>query len=244
MINEIVQGDCLQVMPQIPRGSIDMILCDLPYGVTAQNKWDQIIPVALLWEEYKRVIKPNGAIVLTATQPFASLLIGSNPKMFRYDLIWVKNNVTGFLNAKKMPLRQHESVLVFYEKLPVYNPQMSHGHNPVHAFTKLTSDGSNYGKTKPKLSGGGSTSRYPTSVINIPVINNDDSEKTHPTQKPVALFEYLIRTYSNEGELILDNCIGSGTTAIACLNSKRRYIGIEMDATYVDVARRRVAAWK
>lgn len=227
--NKIFNEDCIsgnlnKGMNRIPDKSIDMILCDLPYGITARNKWDEIIPFNTLWRQYKRIIKDTGAIVLTAVKPFSSMLIMSNPKMYRYDIIWKKNKSTGFLNSKKMPLRQHEEVLIFYRKLPTYNPQKTLGHKPANNYTKHTTDGSNYGKTKIGIKGGGQTDRYPTSVINIDVVNNDNPIKVHPTQKPVELFEWLIKTYSNEKDLVLDNCCGSGTTAIACLNTNRNYI--------------------
>lgn len=239
LVDKILQGNCLDVMLRIPDSSIDMILADLPYGVT-QNDWDQIIPFERLWDEYRRVTKLNVAIVLTATQPFAAQLIVSNPKMFRYDLIWRKNKSTGFLNANRMPLRQHESILVFYRRLPVYHPQKTKGHPPVHSFTKHTGDGTNYGKTKQGIKGGGQTDRHPTSVIDIPVVNNDSNVKIHPNQKPVELFEYLIRTFTNADDIVLDNCIGSGTTAIACLNTHRHFIGIEQDAKFCRLANERV----
>ena len=240
LVDQILHGDCLEIMPTIPDASVDMVLADLPYGVT-QNEWDKVIPLDRLWHEYRRVTKPNAAIVLTATQPFAAQLIASNRNMFRYDLIWRKNKSTGFLNANRMPLRQHESILVFYRRLPVYHPQKSHGHAPAHSFTKHTGDGSNYGKTKRGVRGGGQTDRHPTSVIDIPVVNNDSDGKIHPNQKPVELFEYLVRTFSDEGAVVLDNCIGSGTTAIACLNTGRHFIGIEQDAAFCRLANERVA---
>lgn len=238
--NRIIQGDCLEIMAGMPEHCIDMVLCDLPYGVTARNRWDIIIPLEELWKQYKRVTKENAAIVLTTTQPFASQLIMSNSKMFRYDMIWVKNKSTGFLNAKKMPLRKHELVLIFYRSLPTYNPQKTRGHSPVNSYTKHTSDGTNYGMTKIGISGGGQTDRYPTSVLDIPVVNNDSSEKTHPTQKPVELFEFLIRTFTDENQVILDNCIGSGTTAIACYNTNRIFVGIEKDAEFYNSADKRI----
>ena len=238
MINEIVCGDCFEIMEQIPTQSIDMILCDLPYEGT-RNQWDKMLPCDKLWESYKRIIKPNGVIALTATQPFASYLISSNLDMFRYDLIWQKNKVTGFLNANKMPLRQHESILIFYQKLPTYNPQKSQGHKPVNSFTKM-SDGSNYGKTSKGFKGGGQTDRHPTSILKFPVVNNDSQDKCHPTQKPIALFEYLIKTFTNENEIVLDNCIGSGTTAIAAIKSSRRFIGIDNNEDYCQIAKERI----
>ena len=239
--NRIINYDCLDIMSNMPNKSVDMILCDLPYQSTARNSWDQMIDCEILWSHYKRIIKDNGAIVLTATQLFASHLISSNPNMFRYDYVWVKNKTTGFLNAKRMPLRQHELVLVFYKKLPVYNPQKTTGHNPANLFTKHTSDGTNYGETNVGISGGGQTDRYPTSILKFPVVNNDSKYKYHPTQKPVDLFEWLIRTYTNEDNVVLDNCIGSGTSAVAAIQSNRNYIGIDSDQEYCEIARKRIA---
>jgi DNA modification methylase len=221
--------DCLEGMKFIPEKSIDMVLCDLPYGVTSRNRWDVIIPFDQLWSQYKRIIKDNGAIVLTAVKPFSSMLIMSNPKMYRYDIIWRKNKSTGFLNAKKMPLRNHEEVLIFYKKLPTYNPQKTSGHRAANNYTKHTGDGSNYGNTKLGVSGGGQTDRYPTSVWDIKVMNNDNPNKWHPTQKPIELFEKLILTYTNPGEIILDTCSGAGTTAVAASNTNRKYICFEKD---------------
>ena len=242
--NRIILGDCLTVMKDIDDQSIDMIFCDLPYGVTANNKWDVIIPFEKLWEQYSRNTKQNAAIVLTATQPFASQLVMSNLDMFRYDLVWEKNKKTGFLNAKKMPLRSHESILVFYKKLPLYNPQKTTGHKPVNSYTKHTSDGTNYGSTKQGLSGGGQTDRYPTSIMKFDVVNNDSKDKLHPTQKPVELVEYFIKTFTNEGMIVLDNCSGSGTTAIACLNTKRDFICIEADEEFHKKSQERVLKHK
>jgi site-specific DNA-methyltransferase (adenine-specific) len=232
-INNIYNEDCIgsKGMCLIDDKTVDLVIADLPYGVTSQNKWDIIIPFEPLWEQYERIIKDDGVIVFTATQPFASMLIMSNPKLFRYDIIWQKNKSTGFLNANKMPLRSHEAILVFYKKLPVYNPQKTTGHSPVNSYTKNTSDGTNYGKTKQGVSGGGQTDRYPTSVWDIPVMNNDDARKFHPTQKPIELYEKIIKTYSSEGRksLILDNVSGAGTIGIACLNTNRNFIGFEKD---------------
>jgi site-specific DNA-methyltransferase (adenine-specific) len=234
------EGNCLDIMKELPDKSVDMVLCDLPYGVTARNKWDKIIEPAALWSSYTRVCKPNAAIVLFAAQPFASIMVASNPKEFRYDWIWEKNKSTGFLNAKKMPLRKHEHLLVFYRKVPTYHPQKTTGHSPVHKFVKNTSDGNNYGQTKLGVSGGGSTERYPSSVLRFPVINNDNPEKFHPTQKPVELCEYLIKTYTNEGDTILDNTMGSGSTGVAALRTGRKFIGIEQDKKYFDKALKRL----
>ena len=231
-VNKIHQGDCLELMQDIPTGSIDMILCDLPYGTT-QNKWDSIIPLDDLWEQYERVIKSNGAIVLTASYPFNCTLMHTNQKLFKYDLVWDKSMVSGHLNAKKMPLRRHEDILVFYKKTPVYNPQMTKG-APYRATSgKATS---NYGQQKQSVTVN-SGDRYPVSIISIP---QERYKGGHPTQKPVPLFEYLIKTHTNEGETVLDNCIGSGTTAIACINSNRSFIGFEMDKDYFDIATKRI----
>lgn len=201
-----------------------MILSDLPYGTT-QNKWDSIIPLDHLWNQYERVIKDDGAIVMSAQTPFDKVLGSSNLKLLRYEWIWEKTAATGHLNAKKMPMKAHENFLVFYKKLPTYNPQMTIGHKPVNSYTKHQDDGTNYGKTSAGISGGGSTSRYPRSIQ----VFKSDKQKVaiHPTQKPVALFEYFIKTYTNENEIVLDSCIGSGTTAVACLNTNRKYIGFE-----------------
>ncbi|WP_242808173.1 site-specific DNA-methyltransferase [Bacillus sp. N447-1] len=238
MINQIHNMDCLEGMKLLQDKSVDMILCDLPYGVTARNKWDVIIPFDKLWEQYERIIKDDGAIVLTATQPFASKLIMSNPNLFRYDWIWEKTLATGHLNAKKMPMRAHESILVFYKKLPTYNPIKTTGHTPVNSYTKHQDDGSNYGKTKIGISGGGSTERYPRSVQRFSA--DKQKEAMHPTQKPVALFEYLIKTYTNEGETVLDNCMGSGTTAAAAVNTNRNFIGFEILEEYCAAANERI----
>lgn len=235
-VNEIHEGDCLELMKAIPTGSVDMILCDLPYGTT-QNKWDSVIPLDDLWDQYARIIKDNGAIVLTAAYPFNFAVALAGKKLFKYDLTWNKGLVTGHLNAKKMPLRQHEDVLVFYKKLPTYNPQMTIGKPYVSRGGKHSS---NYGAQVEVVSVNEGV-RYPTSIINIPQVRVVGG---HPTQKPVALFEYLIKTYTNEGETVLDNCIGSGTTAIAAINTNRNFIGIEMDAGYVQVARERIETAK
>lgn len=237
MLNSIIHGDCIEIMKAIDDGSIDMILCDLPYGIT-RNKWDIEISLDLLWQQYKRVIKDNGAIVLSGVQPFTTKLIMSNLKLFRYSLIWKKTTATGFLNAKHQPLRAHEDILVFYKKQPTYNPQKTVGHSPVNSYTKSTSDGSNYGNTKMGISGGGSTERYPISVIEF--ASDKQKLSLHPTQKPVLLYEYLIKTFTNECEVVLDNCIGSGTTAVAALNTGRNFIGIENNSHYVWVANKRL----
>lgn len=230
--NNIYLGDCLEVMKDIDDKSIDLIICDLPYGVTARNKWDTIIPFELLWNQYERIIKNNGAMVFTASQPFTTKLISSKPELFRYSLVWNKNQVTGFLNAKKQPLRCHEDICVFYKKQPTYNPEMTKGKK---VLKSTGGDSTNYGKFtyQPHYS----EMYYPKSIINIPQVRVKNG---HPTQKPVSLMEYLIKTYTNEGELVLDNCIGSGTTAVACINTNRNYIGIEKDENYYNSACERV----
>jgi site-specific DNA-methyltransferase (adenine-specific) len=234
----IYRADCLELMPSIPDKSIDMILCDLPYGTTA-CKWDTVIPFEPLWKEYKRIIKDNGAIVLTASQPFTSALVMSNPKMYRYELLWIKEQGTGNLNANKIPLKQHENISVFYKSLPTYNPQMTQGKSYTMKRAKNTNE--IFGKTGTKdgyiTENGGE--RYPTSTL---YFNRELSSRYHPTQKPVALFEYLIKTYTNEGDLVLDNCAGSGTTAIACANSGRKCIGIEKEEKYCEIAANRCIA--
>jgi site-specific DNA-methyltransferase (adenine-specific) len=237
-LNRIYNEDCLVGMRRIPDKSVDMILCDLPYGTT-QNKWDCVIPFAPMWEQYKRVAKESAAIVLTATQPFTTSLVRSNPSEFRYSLVWDKKNTTGFLNAKRQPLRRHEDVLVFYKKQPTYNPQMEERGSPRSkgSYNKRAGNGDGcYGKFKNLASF--NNVYYPTSVVEFS--NAHQSAKVHPTQKPVPLFEYLVRTYTNEGETVLDNCIGSGTTAIACINTNRNYIGFELDKHYCDIANERI----
>lgn len=233
LLNKVTQGDCLEVMREIADKSVDMILCDLPYGTT-RNKWDSVIPLDELWGQYNRIIKDNGAIVLTAQTPFDKVLGVSNLKMLKYEWIWRKDAGTGFLNAKKMPLKDHENVLVFYKKPPTYNPQMRYGFKAYK--TTKGHHGSNYGSDKGAITES-SGERYPITTLEF----KRDAAKVHPTQKPVALFEYLIRTYTNEGEVVLDNCLGSGTTAVAAINTGRQFIGIEREQEYVDIANKRIA---
>jgi DNA modification methylase len=234
MIN-LMLGDCLERMKEIPAGTVDLVLCDPPYGTT-MCKWDSVINLELMWEQLKRVIKQNGAIVITAAQPFTSILVCSNLKMFRYDLVYDKPAGTGFFNAKKMPLRSHESVLVFYNKLPTYNPQMTHGHERK-TSSRLDAKSECYGKAVKKTSYD-STSRYPRSIQRF----SSDKQKGnfHPTQKPVALMEYLIKTYSNESEAVLDFTMGSGSTGVAAKNLNRDFIGIELDEEYFNIAQDRI----
>ena len=234
MEHKIICGDCLEAMDDIETKTIDMILCDLPYGTTACN-WDTVIPFEPLWERYKRIIKDNGAIVLTASQPFTSALIMSNPKLFKYEWTWEKSRSTGFLNAKKQPLKIIENICVFYKKQCIYNPQMK---KVKETFIQRSGGGSTYGKQKnipSKVSNNGV--QYPYNLLKI-----SSEGRLHPTQKPVALFEYLIKTYTNEGDLVLDNCIGSGTTLIACENLKRNSIGIDISKEWCEVSYKRLNA--
>jgi len=234
MIN-LMQGNCLERMKEIESGTVDMVLTDPPYGTT-QCKWDSVIDLELMWGEIKRVLKPRGVALLTAAQPFTSVLTCSNMSMFKYDLVWEKPNATGFLNAKKMPLRAHESILVFYDKLPTYNPQMTHGHKRKKSKRK-TVNSECYGKAL-SLSEYDSTSRYPRSVK---VVSSDKQKKSfHPTQKPVELMEYLINTYSNESDTVLDFAMGSGTTGVAAKKLNRSFIGIELDENYFNIAKDRI----
>ena len=231
----LMLGDCLERMKEIPDGSVDIILADPPYGITA-CKWDSVIPLEPMWEQLKRVIKPNGAIVMTASQPFTSILVCSNMEMFRYDWVYDKPAGTGFFNAKLMPLRSHESILVFYKSLPTYNPQKTTGHKRKTAKKKVVSSEC-YGKNI-SLPSYDSCERYPRSVQAF----KSDKRKAnyHPTQKPVALMEYLIKTYTNEGETVLDFTMGSGTTGVAALNTGRKFIGIELDEDCFYIASSRI----
>ena len=226
-------------MKSVPDKSIDMILCDLPYWTTA-CKWDTIIPFEPLWEQYKRVIKPNGAIVLTASQPFTSALVMSNPKMFRYEIIWEKERPTNIFFMKKQIGKVHENVLVFYSKQPVYNPQLEKSMEPENNKHKVINNTSKTHKKQKYVftEGYNNKVRYPRSIQKI---NRDRFGALHPTQKPVALFEYLIKTYTNEWDIVLDNCAGSWTTWVACKNTNRNYILIEKDEWYCDIIRNRLS---
>lgn len=241
----LLNGNCLDIMPTLPDGCVDMVFCDLPYGTT-QNSWDNIIAFDKLWKNYNRIVKENGAIVLTSQQPFTSKLIMSNIDDFRYEWIWEKNKATGHLNAKKMPMKAHENICIFYRKLPTYNPQKTTGHKPFGAVKPKENipapeQTRNYGHMiKTFGNAGNTTDRYPRTIQKFPVINNDNPEKWHPTQKPAELIEYFIKTYSNENDTILDNCMGSGSTGIACLNSNRKFVGIEIDKEYYDKASDRI----
>lgn len=232
---QLMKGDCLEEMKKIPDGSVDMILCDLPYGTTA-CKWDSIIPFDALWMQYRRIAKPDAAIVLTAAQPFTSALIASNFKQFKYTWVWDKvNRYTGALNANRMPLRRHEDVCVFYKKQPTYNKQYREGKPYV---AKRSGEYTGYGAHK-AVDGSNDGRHNPCTILAI-VADNKKENGLHPTQKPVALMEYMIRTYTNEGETVLDNCAGSGTTGVACANTGRKFIGIERDEKYFDIAKARI----
>jgi site-specific DNA-methyltransferase (adenine-specific) len=235
----LIHGDCLDEMPFIESGSVDAIICDPPYGTT-QCKWDSVIPLEPMWEELKRVIKSNGAIVLMSAQPFSSVLIASNIKQHKTEWIWVKNLKTGNLNARRMPMGGHETVQVFYKKPPTYNPQKRKRTTEIKAGNKFNSKTENYGKQGELYLDRQSDLLNPdTVIVGIKCVHNS-SGKLHPTQKPVALMEYLIKTYTNEGEVVLDFAMGSGTTGKACQNTNRRFIGIEKDKDIFDTATKRL----
>ena len=232
---KLLQGDCLELMKDIEDKSVDLILCDLPYGTTT-CKWDTIIPFDKLWGQYERIIKDNGAIVLTSAQPFTSALVMSNPKIFKYEWIWEKSKATGYLNSKIMPLVAHENILIFGKRKLIYNPQMTEGkpYNKGKAYRPTDV----YGGQISVLVRNDSGLRYPRTVQYFRTAESEG--KLHPTQKPVALMEYLIKTYTNEGDLVLDNCMGSGTTGVACKNLNRDFIGIELDEKYFKIAQERI----
>jgi len=240
---ELWKGDCLVEMDKIADKSIDMILCDLPYGTTA-CKWDTIIRFDKLWEQYERIIKQNGAIVLTASQPFTSALVMSNPKLFKYEWIYKKTRYSGNLNATRMPLKAHENIVVFAKgKVPFYPIKTD---APEHLIDKrknvnpsIVKDGGAYNGSKGfvNIRKKDNGTRYPTTVQEF---KNPNNNSLHPTQKPISLFEYLIKTYTNEGQTVLDNCMGSGTTGIACKNLNRNFIGIEKDDKYFEIACKRI----
>lgn len=232
-----VMGDCVAEMPmELKDKSVDLILCDLPYGMT-KNPWDVVIPFDALWREYNRVIKDNGAIVLFGSQPFTSLMITSNMRMFRYCLVWEKNKFSDFLNAKRKPVKTNEDIAVFYKKQPTYNPQYWYSTPYKRWNTQEAVDKqSNYGSHKENVAESADGKRLPTTVLKF----NRVERPSHPTEKPVDLLEWLIQTYSNEGDLVLDSCMGVGSTGVACLNTKRRFVGIELDPKYYELARKRL----
>lgn len=230
-------GDCLDLMTSLGNGSVDLVVADLPYGTT-NAAWDSEIDLAALWAQYRRVVKDDGAILLFAQSPFDKKLAVSNLQMFRYEWIWEKTEATGHLNAKRMPMKAHENVLVFYRKLPTYNPQKTTGHVRKTALRVDRAEKQSvlYGSQE-GITHYDSTERYPRSVLKFST--NKQRENYHPTQKPVELLEYLIATYSNPGDLILDNCMGSGSTGVAALNLGRRFIGMEITEQYFRVANSR-----
>jgi site-specific DNA-methyltransferase (adenine-specific) len=243
-INKTHYGDCLEIRPIFPDKSFDAIIADLPYGTT-QAPWDSIIDLPKLWEQYKRLIKDNGVILLFAQTPFDKVLGCSNLEWLRYEWIWEKTQATGFLNAKKMPMKAHESIIVFYKKLPKYNPQKTTGHKPINSYTKradVQNKTTLYGKVDKDVSGGGETDRYPRSVLKF----SSDKQKTklngtiHPTQTPSALMEYLIKTYTDDGDLILDNVAGSGSTGLAAKNLNRNYVMIEKELEFYNIILKRL----
>lgn len=251
VLNKLIEGDCLEKMTQIPDESVDMILCDLPYGMT-QNQWDCYIPLDQLWRQYNRVIKKNGAIVLTSNGVFTAKLILSQPNIYKYKWVWEKSKPTNFLNAKKQPLRKHEDVCVFYKKQPIYHPQMTKG-EPYDKGTRKNQLSGSYGDFEPvHVSSDGE--RYPTDVLYIKTAECEGAV-LHPTQKPIELGRYLIRTYTNPGDVVLDNTFGSGSFLVAALMEGRNFIGIEKnedvalfkkeEIDYIDVAKRRLyLAWE
>ena len=237
----LMQGDCLERMKEIPDGSADMVLADVPYGTTA-CKWDSIVPLDPMWEQLKRIIKPNGAIVMTASQPFTSVLVCSNLKMFRYQWVWEKSKASNFLLARKQPLKAHEDVLVFSENTTVYYPQKTVG-KPFKGEGR-SKKGSNSevvnNVPNPTFRNDNKGDRFPRSVQYFKTAESEKTGALHPTQKPVALMEYLIKTYTNEGETVLDFTAGSFTTGVACVNLNRRFIGIELDKDYFDIGVNRI----
>jgi len=242
---DLIYGDCLELMKDIKTKSIDMILCDLPYGTT-QNKRDVILPFDKLWEQYERVIKDNGAIILFGQGLFFIDLINSNRKLFRYDLVWDKKLTSGFLNANRMPLRVHENIAIFYKKIPIYNPQFVDG-KPLHSkgksYLSKEHKNENYGKFKiTDDSRVGSTQKYPNSILSFQ--KPHPSIAQHRTEKSIEMLEWLIKTYTNKYELVLDNTMGSGTTGIACINTNRSFIGIENDEYYFNISKSRIEKLK
>lgn len=248
-VNQVIEGDCLEVMKNFPDKSVDMILCDLPYGTT-QNKWDCLIPLDNLWEQYDRVIKDDGAIVLTAQGIFTAKIIMSNEQYFKYKIIWEKSKPTNFLNAKKQPLRKHEDICVFYKKQPVYNPQMRNG-SPYTKGTRKDQYTGSYGNFKPREVKSDNGQRYPCDVVYFKT-SESEGHVWHPTQKPVALGQYLIRTFTNPGDVVLDNACGSGSFLVSAVLERRKYIGIEKNEDallhkkepidYIEVCEQRIKA--
>lgn len=234
---KLMHGDCLELMKSIDSNSVDMVFADLPFGTT-NCKWDTVIDLNLLWPELIRIAKPNAAILMFSQTPFDKVLGASNLPMLKYEWIWEKTAATGHLNAKKMPMKAHENILVFYKKPPVYNPQKTTGHKPVNSYTKKhNADGECYGKTA-SVSGGGSTERYPRSVLVFP--SDKQKSKLHPTQKPIALLKYLIRTYTNEGDHVFDPTFGAGSMGVAATELNRDFTGMEKDPIHFNVGKERI----
>ncbi len=239
---KLINGNCLNEMKNIKEKSIDLILCDLPYGLT-QNKKDVRLPFDILWKNYERLIKDNGVIALFGQGLFYIDLVNSNRKLFRYDLVWNKVLTSGFLNANRQPLRQHEQIAIFYKKQPCYNPQFSIG-KPLHSKGNKYKEkkdfiNNNYGDFKiADDSRRGSTQKYPTSILTFPKVH--PSKSLHPTEKSIDLLKFIIKTYTNEDGTVLDNCMGSGTTGVACKKTKRNFIGIEIDENYYRIAKKRI----
>lgn len=241
---KLLQGDCLELMNKIPDKSIDIILCDLPYGTT-KNKWDSVLPFDKMWEQYDRIIKENGCIALFADGMFMSDLMQSNKKLWRYNLVWDKELISGFLNANRMPLRSHEEICIFYKKLPTYNPQFTEG-EPLHGmgtkFSQEKNKNNNYGNfdscNNPSAKRTGDTKKYPKSIVKFP--RPASCVMIHPTQKPVELLEWLIKTYTNENDFVLDNCMGSGSTGVAAVGVNRNFIGMELEKKYFNIAKERI----
>lgn len=241
---KLLQGDCLELMNKIPDKSIDMILCDLPYGTT-KNKWDSVLPFDKMWKQYDRIIKENGCIALFADGMFMSDLMQSNKKLWRYNLVWDKELISGFLNANRMPLRSHEEICIFYKKLPTYNPQFTEG-EPLHGmgtkFSQEKNKNNNYGNfdscNNPSAKRTGDTKKYPKSIVKFP--RPASCVMIHPTQKPVELLEWLIKTYTNENDFVLDNCMGSGSTGVAAVGVNRNFIGMELEKKYFNIAKERI----
>jgi site-specific DNA-methyltransferase (adenine-specific) len=235
----LMKGDCLERMKEIESGSVDMILTDPPFGIT-QNEWDSIIPFTSMWVELWRILKPNGAVVICTSQPFTSSLIMSQHKHYKYEWVWIKNLKTGNLNARKMPMGGHETLQVFYRKPPTYNPQKRKRVSEVKSGNKFNSKTTNYGKQNDTyIDRQGDFISPDTVLLNIKCVHNS-SGKLHPTQKPVELMEYMIKTYTNECETVLDFTAGSFTTGVACKNLNRKFIGIEMDDKYFEIGKNRI----
>lgn len=234
----LLHGDCLKLMFDLPDNSVDMVCCDMPYGTTA-CKWDTVLPLDMLWRHYDRIVKDNGAIVLFCAQPFTSTLVMSRPKTFKYELVWNKVNSSSGLHAKIQPLRQHENILVFGQKKTNYYPQMVEAQKRIDKARVIPNGEAFSGKSKERVYDN-KGQKYPKSILTVS--NANQKGKVHPTQKPVALIEYLIKTYTNEGDTVLDNCMGSGTTGVACKNLNREFIGIELDEKYYQIATKRIEA--